>query len=180
MTILSSRPFRAFSFLLTLLLVSTTATFAGVQAIDDCAAVGRKVKSAVAKDPTKVLVIVEDSLTAHPDCACEIVKGAIVGAEADNDLVKQIVITAVTSAQEKAAEIAECAVHAAPDAAKAVKAGLEAALGEVVDDSSKTAPFVGAPVGANGIFLLSPIGPSASFSDIQIVPAGVSSPNPAP
>ena len=153
---------------------------AGVAAIDDCAAVGRKVKSAVEKEPTTVLVIVEDALTAHPDCACEIVKGAILGSEADNDLVKEIVITAVTTAETKAAEIAECAVAAAPDAAKAVKAGLEQALGEVVGLDGEEGPFVGAPVNMDEIFLLAPLGPSSGFSSIQIYPSPTSPPNPVP
>lgn len=147
--------------LLTVLTIPLTAS-AGVSAISDCAAVGRKVKSAVEQDPTKVLVILEDSLTAHPDCACEVVKGTILGADADKELVKQIVITAVNTVEDKAAEIAECAVHAAPDAAKYVKAGLEEALGEVIAASGKSAPFVaGAPIGVSGVYLIPPVSPAS-------------------
>ena len=65
-------------------------------------------------DPPKVLVIVEDAMVANETCACEIVKGAILGSKANSDLTKQIVLTATHIAPKMAPLIAECAGAISP------------------------------------------------------------------
>ncbi len=134
----------------------------------DCDAVASKVKSAVSADPTKVLVVVEDALTANRGCTCEIVKAAIKAADADKELVKQIVITAVNTAEAEAATIAECAVAVAPEAARQIKEGLEEALGESTAPAGKAAPYVGGPVSVGGVYLIPPVGPSASTTEERV------------
>ena len=101
-----------------------TALFAGLAvgslslaSAAECDSVGADVKKAVADAPAKVLVIVDDMIAKNEACACEIVKAAIEASGADKALVREIVVTAVSSAQGMAATIAECAVAQAPEAA---------------------------------------------------------------
>lgn len=77
-----------------------------------CDKIATDVRDAVAKDPSKVLMIVEDALVINESCACEIVKAAIVASSADEALMKQIVATAVAVAPKMTAVIQECAAAA--------------------------------------------------------------------
>jgi hypothetical protein len=77
-----------------------------------CEKIAQDVRDAVAKDPTKVLMQVEDALVINESCACEIVKAAIVASNADATLVKQIVETAVAVAPKMTSVITECAAGA--------------------------------------------------------------------
>ena len=153
------------------LIVSLT----GMAAAADCDAVGAKVKKAVAKSPSKVLVIVDETISENESCACEVVKAAIEAADAKKDsaLVREIVVTAVNAAQGMAATIAECAVSVSPSSASAIKAGLsevfEGAKGGAKDVyySSKGAKevieedFGPDPVVISGVYLIAPVAPSA-------------------
>jgi hypothetical protein len=147
----------------------------GISAAADCDAVGAEVKKQVVKTPSKVLVIVDAAITKNESCACEIVKAAIEAADAkkDADLVREIVVTAVTAAQGMAATIAECAVAVSPSSAAEIKAGLsevfEGAEGGAKDVyySSKGAKEVvveveaPAPIVISGVYLINPVAPSA-------------------
>ncbi len=74
-----------------------------------CAEIANDVRSAVEKDPAKVLMVVEDALVINEACACEIVKAAITASKADPALVQQIVQTAIAVAPKMSAIITECA-----------------------------------------------------------------------
>jgi hypothetical protein len=74
-----------------------------------CSKIAEDVRIAVAKDPSKVLMVVEDALVINESCACEIVKSAILASSADAALTKQIVETAVAVAPKMTAVIQECA-----------------------------------------------------------------------
>ena len=77
-----------------------------------CDDIAKDVRQAVAKDPSKVLMIVEDALVISEECACEIVKAAIIASNADQARVKEIVQTAMAVAPKQSAIIAECAAAA--------------------------------------------------------------------
>ena len=57
-------------------------SLSGIAAAGDCDTVGDQVKKAVAKTPSKVLVIVDETISKNESCACEIVKAAIEAADA--------------------------------------------------------------------------------------------------
>lgn len=99
----------------------------------DCLELAVSVKHSVAEKPSNVLEVVEKEVSASPDCACEIVKAAIQGSEADSKLVASIVETAATAAPEKMRLVSQCAVAVAPDAlgeVQAVMNRLDPNLGE--------------------------------------------------
>lgn len=91
-------------------------------AAEGCLKLAVSVKHAAAAQPAKVLEIVESEMTANPDCACEIVKAAIQGAEADAKTVASIVETAATAVPEKMRLVSQCAVAVAPDSLGEVQA----------------------------------------------------------
>ena len=97
--------------------IASASAYAGTTT--PCDKISQDVRDAVAKDPSKVLMIVEDSLVINESCACEIVKSAIVASSADEALVKQIVETAVAVAPKMTAVIQECATGAATGTAVA-------------------------------------------------------------
>ena len=74
-----------------------------------CDKISKDVRTAVAKDPSKILMVVEDALVISESCACEIVKSAILASSADAALTKQIIETAVAVAPKMTAVIQECA-----------------------------------------------------------------------
>ena len=91
----------------------TSASLAVAGGSSPCDNIAKDVSTAVAKDPAKVLMIVEDALVINENCACEVVKAAIVAANADKSTVQQIVQTALAVAPKMAAVINECANAAA-------------------------------------------------------------------
>jgi plasmid stabilization system protein ParE len=89
-----------------------------------CAEIGEQVREDAAEAPAQVNTIVASALSDNPTCACEIVQGAITGANADADLIGSIVATAVQVAPEQYEKITECAIAMNPDAAPQVRAAL--------------------------------------------------------
>jgi hypothetical protein len=81
-----------------------------------CEGISQDVAAAIAKDPTKTLLIVEDALVINEACAGDIVRAAIIASKADAALVNQIVQTATGVAPKKAAVIADAANSVAPGA----------------------------------------------------------------
>ena len=79
-----------------------------------CDKIFDEVRLAVMAEPAKVLVIVEDAMVANEPCACEIVKGAIVGSKADADLARQIALTAIHISPRMAAVVQDCASALVP------------------------------------------------------------------
>jgi len=107
---------------------------------EDCLKIAVVVKTAAQNFPDKILEEVSKQVSASPKCACEIVKAAIEGTSANEDLVAAIVETAVVSAPDQMRIIAQCAVAVAPDAlakVQAVLAKLDSNSGE--SDSAKSA-----------------------------------------
>ena len=82
------------------------------------------VKKQIEADADNILKIVEQQTAAHASCSCEIVKSAILTAEADKKLVGQIVATAIEAAPEQMNLVTSCAVAVAPDALAEIKAVL--------------------------------------------------------
>ena len=98
---------------------------------NDCRVVAAEVQSLIQGAPAMTLTVVEDALVANPGCVCEIIRTAIAASNADAVMVKKIVYTAVTTTQQHAPTIAECAVAAAPEHADAVRAAFAEAFEDV-------------------------------------------------
>jgi len=88
----------------------------------DCVKLSVSVKHAVAADREKTLEIVSKQVGENSGCACEVVKAAIEGSQADSTLVAAIVEAAATAAPEQAQLSAQCAIAVAPDARGNVQA----------------------------------------------------------
>lgn len=84
------------------------------QTVPNCGQIAGDVKAAVSKDPSKVLMIVEDALVISESCACEIVKAAIAASAADAATIQQIVQTGIAVAPKYSAMITECASSTGP------------------------------------------------------------------
>ena len=110
----------------TLKYVALALVFAGTPAAmaegSDCYDLSVAVTKAVSSAPSNVLEIVQLQVAASPECACEVVKAAIVATEADRKLVGQIVATAIEAAPDKMRIVAQCAIAVAPDALPNVQA----------------------------------------------------------
>jgi hypothetical protein len=117
-----------------LIALGLTSNAIGQQA--DCRAVAAEVQALIKGAPAMTLTVVEDALVANPNCVCEIVTTAIAASNADAAMVKRIVYTAVTTTQQHAPAIAECAVAAAPAYADAVRA----AFAEAFEDDARKDP----------------------------------------
>ena len=100
-------------------------TFSGVsfaQSSGSCSEISNDVSVAVAKDPSKVLMVVEDALVINEGCAADIVRAAIIASKADASLAAQIVQTAVSVAPKMASLINEAAGSVMPGLAVAPQA----------------------------------------------------------
>jgi len=95
----------------------------------DCSAAASAVNAKVAADKSEVLNVVSEQLGKNPDCACEIVKTAIVASKANKNTVGQIVEAAANAAPDRLDLIVQCATAAAPDAAANIQAAAAAAQG---------------------------------------------------
>ena len=69
----------------------------------------RQVRVAVEKDPSKVLMVVEDALVINEGCAADIVKTAIIASKADPAFAAQIVKTVESVAPKMAGVINDAA-----------------------------------------------------------------------
>lgn len=105
---------------LVLLGFTSMVPLANAGAPSTCDDISRDVRAAVSKDPSKVLMILEDALVINETCACEIVKAAITASNADDASVKQIVQTALAVAPKMSAVITECAAAAAPGSGNSI------------------------------------------------------------
>ncbi len=82
----------------------------------DCESVSLSVRHRVEIDPSSVLEIVSSEVSANGNCACEIVKIAIISSGANASLVGDITEVAITSAPESMRMISQCAIAAMPEA----------------------------------------------------------------
>lgn len=121
------------------IILSTALGLVSAHASVDCIALSLAVKNASAADRSGVLELVSREVAAAPGCACEIVKAAIEGSEANSKTVAAIVQTAATATPENMRLISQCAVAAAPDSlteVQAVIALLDPNLGESANAAS--------------------------------------------
>ena len=126
----------------------------------NCNEIHRAVKKYVTEHPERVLEVVALQIANNPDCACEVVKAAIIASEADTAMVVEIVEAAIEVAPSRFRIIGQCAIAVAPDSLGEVQAiinkygavsgdsGLGAKGGAKGYDSAKSAK--GAKGGAGG------------------------------
>lgn len=145
----------------------------------DCFKVSETVKAAVQVETAKVLEIVEARVAANEKCACEIVRAAILGSEADKNLVASIVGVAANAAPSEARLISQCALAVAPDAAaeiQAVMASFDKAQGDSAVVSYEKGGFEKGGLTKGGVEPASavndpldfPAGPEGSVTDGNI------------
>ena len=119
----------------------------------DCVKLSVSVKHAVAAERTSLLEIVTSQINANPGCACEVVKAAIEGANADAATVGAIVEAAIAAAPDQMRMISQCAVAVAPDAlvnVQAVLAKLDPNKGEGASAKSGKEPAAAPKSADNG------------------------------
>jgi hypothetical protein len=166
--------------ILPILLVLTFCISDGKSA-ESCEKAALKFTKNVATKPTGLLPELEKAMVEHPGCECEIVKSAVVLADADKKLIGQIVSIAANVAPAESATIAECALAAAPEASAEIKSSLEEvfegakapvasskqgygskepvpASKEVIIDDSED--FVSMPKAVSGVYLIAPVSPA--------------------
>lgn len=95
------------------------------QSSSNCTEISNDVRVAVEKDPSKVLMVVEDALVINEGCAADIVKTAIIASKADAALAGQIVQTAVSVAPKMASVINDAASSVVPGLAAVAPADAE-------------------------------------------------------
>ena len=129
--------------------------------LGDCSSIAEDVSIAISRNKGRLIVVLEDALRSHGNCACEIVFAAVKAAGGSKSVIAQIVETSVTLKPNMAAEISECASAAAPRQLAAVQEGLDRALSDAsrgpgalpaaaeVDDTQSDAGERGITVGAN-------------------------------
>ena len=120
----------------------------------DCSQLSLTVKNEISASGADVLEIVAAQVGANPGCACEVVKAAIEGSQADAATVASIVEAASVAAPDQMRLISQCAVAVAPDAlanVQGVLAKLDPNSGEVGMSSkdSKAVMPPAAPVMGN-------------------------------
>ena len=110
----------------------------------NCSEIYRAVNKYVKDHPERVLEVVALQTGMNPDCACEVVKAAIIASEADTAMVVEIVEAAIEVAPSRFRIIGQCAIAVAPDALSEVQALINK-YGAVSGDSG-----LGAKAGAKG------------------------------
>lgn len=132
-----------------------------------CSEIANDVRVAVEKDPTKVLMVVEDALVINEGCAGDIVRAAITASKADATLANQIVQTASTVAPKQVVAINEAAASIVPGVAVAsAMPSAPAAAEQPVALTSEKNP------GKNPVMPKNPIAPPAPEEDF-FVPATI-------
>ncbi len=97
-------------------------SLSSAQAPLNCTEISNDVRIAVEKDPSKVLMVVEDALVINEGCAADIITTAITASKADPALAAQIVQTGVSVAPKMAGVIQAAASSVVPGLAVAVPA----------------------------------------------------------
>lgn len=141
---------------------------ASAQSASNCTEISNDVRVAVEKDPSKVLMVVEDALVINEGCAADIVKTAIIASKADATLAGQIVQTGVSVAPKMAGVINDAASSVVPGlAASAPSAEVERPItvsgknpkNPIVVDKNPvptSEPDFYIPSSIRGVFLLMP------------------------
>lgn len=141
-------------------------SLSSAQSSSNCTEISNDVRVAVEKDPSKVLMVVEDALVINEGCAADIVRSAIVASKADATLASQIVQTAVSVAPKMAAVINEAATGVVPGlaavtpAAEAVRpvtvAGKNPDKNPVVPSTPAAEEDFFVPSTIRGVYLIQP------------------------
>lgn len=152
----------SFSRVCGLLMALATPLAIGADEAPKCSRIAQDVTESVLKEPSKVLMIVEDALVINESCACEIVKAAIAASKADAPMVKQIVATAVAVAPKMSPIIIECANAASPGApdvtGSATSSGKDAKSVQPVhvQEPESTSDYSSSGGGIRGVYLMAP------------------------
>ncbi len=143
----------------------------------ECDSLSKEVKAQISSEPKKILVVVDSAITKNSGCACEIVSAAISLVPDDHEMIREIVVTAVSNTPDLAPKIAECAIASAPEASTEIAAGLDevfegakAGMGgkevvsaktskEVIVEEADIEPVL--PVTVAGVYLIAPGGSSS-------------------
>ena len=113
------------------LFMAASVSTAMAETAANCSEISNDVKVAVEKDPSKVLMVVEDALVINEGCAHDIVKAAIIASKADSAMAGQIVQTAVSVAPKMAGVINEAATSVIPGLAVATPAPSSPAASDI-------------------------------------------------
>jgi hypothetical protein len=132
-----------------------------------CSEIANDVRVAVEKDPTKVLMVVEDALVINEGCAGEIVKAAITASKADATLANQIVSTASTVAPKQQVAINEAASSIIPGIAAVAPPNPAVVAEQPVALTSEKNP------GKNPVMPKNPVAPPAPAEEDFYVPATI-------
>lgn len=158
-------------------LFATTASFAiaaesAVEA-QKCSEIYQSSAAVITQSPAQVLELVSKQVAANESCAGDVVKAAIIVTSASNELVAQIVETAVTAAPKQLSKIVTVAVATAPDASAQI-AAVVVKMDKGTANSNKINPLdlagqgnVGVKNGPGGGPLLSQGGGASSASNLQ-------------
>jgi hypothetical protein len=155
--------------LLACALIATSATLSLAQGSGSCSEISNDVRAAVEKDPSKVLMVVEDALVINEGCAADIVRSAIVAAKADSTLAGQIVQTATSVAPKMTAAINEAANSVAPGFTAAPAPAMAATANTVLPPVSSGKNPSGKNPGKSPVEPVQPVEPSDDF----FVPASI-------
>jgi len=119
-------------FYLTILSIVLTAAGSGFAVEDsegsattkaqNCALATKQMLQAIQADPDQLEKIFQQSILKLKQCSCELLTAAIQSSDGGAASVKQLVVIALTHAEEQASDIAECAVLAAPTQLEAIRA----------------------------------------------------------
>lgn len=144
-------------------------SIANAQSPASCTEISNDVRVAVEKDPSKVLMVVEDALVINEGCAADIVKTAIIASKADATLAAQIVQTGVSVAPKMAGVINDAAISVVPGLAIAAPGPAEIERPIMVSEKNPKNPIVVdknpvppatedfyIPTSIRGVFLLMP------------------------
>ncbi len=139
------------------------------QTVVNCTEISNDVRVAVEKDPSKVLMVVEDALVINEGCAADIVTTAITASKADPALAGQIVQTGISVAPKMAGVIQAAASSIVPGLAVTAPAAQIERPVTVVDRNPKNPivvdknPIIPAsepdffiPSNIRGVFLIQP------------------------
>lgn len=110
--------------------VSAQNSDTGIREAKGCQEVISTMKAAIAKEPGRLIICMEDALTTQESCICVIIREAVSYAGEDHLLVGQLVVAAIRMVPSAAAKIAECAMMESPGAAPSVRAALSKELGK--------------------------------------------------
>lgn len=142
--------------------------------ITKCDPIFKEVQTAVTAEPDKVLLIVEENVRASADCVCEIIKAAILATRANAELTRQIMLTALNTAPEKAKIIEICIAAIAAERSGQVKtSGKDVQEVRSGKEGKEVAPLLFSEKGVKEPLPLEPPPLVAGADDYYIIPRDI-------